>query len=44
MQFKCILQGSIAVAGGLVKWLRDNLGIIKESKDIGNFMIQSFQI
>nr|CAB3237541.1 glycerol kinase-like [Phallusia mammillata] len=28
------LEGSIAVAGGLVRWLRDNLGIIKESADI----------
>ncbi|XP_076800358.1 glycerol kinase-like isoform X2 [Clavelina lepadiformis] len=28
------LEGSIAVTGGLVRWLRDNLGIIKESSDI----------
>nr|XP_002127360.1 glycerol kinase-like [Ciona intestinalis] len=28
------LEGSVAVAGGLVRWLRDNLGIIKESSDI----------
>lgn len=28
------LEGSIAVAGSLVQWLRDNLGMIKESKDI----------
>ena len=32
-------QGSIAVAGGLVKWLRDNLGIINESKDIGRTVV-----
>ena len=28
------LEGSIAVAGSLVQWLRDNLGIIAESRDI----------
>ena len=29
------LEGSIAVAGSLVQWLRDNLGLIQDSKDIG---------
>ena len=28
------LEGSIAIAGALVQWLRDNLGIIKESREI----------
>lgn len=28
------LEGSIAIAGALVQWLRDNLGIIKNSGDI----------
>ena len=28
------LEGSIAIAGALVQWLRDNLGIIQSSKDI----------
>ena len=28
------LEGSIAVTGSLVQWLRDNLGLIKESADI----------
>ena len=28
------LEGSIAIAGALVQWLRDNLGIIKESCEI----------
>lgn len=28
------LEGSIAIGGALVQWLRDNLGLIKESKDI----------
>ncbi|MGJ0424899.1 glycerol kinase GlpK [Methylocystis sp.] len=28
------LEGSIAIAGALVQWLRDNLGIIKESHEI----------
>lgn len=29
------LEGSVAVAGSSIQWLRDNLGIIEESKDIG---------
>jgi glycerol kinase len=28
------LEGSIAVTGSLVQWLRDNLGIIKEAADV----------
>jgi glycerol kinase len=28
------LEGSIAIAGALVQWLRDNLGLIKEAADI----------
>lgn len=28
------LEGSIAVTGSLVQWLRDNLGLIKESADV----------
>jgi glycerol kinase len=28
------LEGSIAIAGALVQWLRDNLGIIEKSEDI----------
>jgi glycerol kinase len=28
------LEGSIAVTGALVQWLRDNLGIIRESKEV----------
>lgn len=28
------LEGSIAIAGSLVQWFRDNLGLIKESRDI----------
>ncbi|MGR3811585.1 glycerol kinase GlpK [Jiulongibacter sp. NS-SX5] len=28
------LEGSIAIAGALVQWLRDNLGIIKSSSDV----------
>ena len=30
------LEGSIAVAGAAVKWLRDNLNMITESSDMGN--------
>ncbi|KAJ3303864.1 hypothetical protein HDV03_003433 [Kappamyces sp. JEL0829] len=29
------LEGSIAIAGASVKWLRDNLGIIKSAKEVG---------
>ncbi|WP_292831281.1 glycerol kinase GlpK [Microbacterium sp.] len=29
------LEGSIAVTGSLVQWLRDNLGIIRDSEEIG---------
>ncbi|XP_038066271.1 glycerol kinase-like isoform X2 [Patiria miniata] len=28
------LEGSVAISGAAVRWLRDNLGIIKEAKDI----------
>jgi glycerol kinase len=28
------LEGSIAIAGALVQWLRDNLGLIKKSADV----------
>lgn len=28
------LEGSIAVAGALIQWLRDNLGIIEQSQDV----------
>ncbi len=28
------LEGSIAITGALVQWVRDNLGLIKDSKDI----------
>ncbi len=28
------LEGSIAIAGALVQWLRDNLGFIKDSAEV----------
>lgn len=31
------LEGSVAIAGALVQWLRDNLGIIKTSADVQKF-------
>ncbi|MEW1973607.1 glycerol kinase GlpK [Microbacterium profundi] len=31
---KYALEGSIAVTGSLVQWLRDNLGLIKDSADV----------
>ncbi len=30
------LEGSIAIAGALVQWLRDNLGLIEKSEDVEN--------
>ena len=29
------MEGAIAIAGASVKWLRDNLGLITESKQVG---------
>lgn len=34
-------QGSVAIAGAVVRWLRDNLGIIKSSAEIGSLFIMS---
>ncbi|KAH8924034.1 glycerol kinase [Atractiella rhizophila] len=34
------LEGSIAVAGSSVKWIRDNLNMIKEASDIGDLAAQ----
>jgi glycerol kinase len=34
------LEGSVAVAGALVQWLRDNLGFIERSADIENLASQ----
>ncbi|KAJ1994212.1 Glycerol kinase [Dimargaris cristalligena] len=31
------LEGSIAVAGSAIKWLRDNMGLIQEAADIGRY-------
>jgi glycerol kinase len=28
------LEGSVAIAGALVQWLRDNLGVIEDAKDV----------
>ena len=33
------LEGAVAVTGALVQWLRDNLGIIKESKEIESLAV-----
>ena len=35
------LEGSVAIAGAAVQWLRDNLGIIKESSEIESLAIES---
>ncbi|KAI9340146.1 hypothetical protein DFJ73DRAFT_845415 [Zopfochytrium polystomum] len=34
------LEGSIAIAGAAVKWLRDNLGIISKASEIGELAAQ----
>lgn len=34
------LEGSVAVAGSSIQWLRDNLGIIKEAKEINELAAQ----
>lgn len=33
------LQGSVAIAGAVIRWLRDNLGIIKSSEEIGEYAL-----
>ena len=35
------LEGSIAVAGALVQWLRDNLGIINESSEVEQLALRA---
>uniref|UniRef100_A0A8C7BEN0 glycerol kinase n=1 Tax=Neovison vison TaxID=452646 RepID=A0A8C7BEN0_NEOVI len=32
------LEGSVAIAGAVIRWLRDNLGIIKTSEEIGEYL------
>lgn len=29
------LEGSVAIAGAAVRWLKDNLGLIAESSEVG---------
>lgn len=31
------MQGSVAIAGAAVRWLRDNLSIINSSSEVGMF-------
>lgn len=31
------LEGSISVAGAAIRWLRDNMGIIKDTKEIDHY-------
>lgn len=35
------LEGSVAIAGGMVQWLRDNLGIIESSEDLEQLAAQA---
>lgn len=30
-------QGSVAIAGAVVRWLKDNLGIVQSSAEIGTY-------
>lgn len=32
-------QGSVAIAGAVIRWLRDNLGIIQTSEEIGEYVL-----
>jgi glycerol kinase len=34
------LEGSVAIAGGLIQWLRDNLGIISSSSEVEELALQ----
>ena len=36
------LQGAIAIAGACVRWLRDNMGIISTSEEIGTLSTLSY--
>lgn len=31
----CLFQGSVAIAGAVVRWLQDNLGLIGSSEELG---------
>ena len=33
--FTCSLQGSVAITGAAVKWLRDNVNMISKASEIG---------
>lgn len=33
--FSCFLQGSVAIAGAVVRWLKDNMGMVQSSSEIG---------
>ncbi|KAK3097375.1 hypothetical protein FSP39_009101, partial [Pinctada imbricata] len=37
------LEGAVAIAGACVRWLRDNMGIIKTSEEIGPWMVKHDQ-
>lgn len=32
-------QGSVAIAGAVVRWLKDNMGIVKSSSEIGTLTV-----
>lgn len=42
MEWLCFFQGSVAIAGAVVRWLRDNLGIAKTSQEVGEYEVVQF--
>lgn len=42
MNYVWLFQGAIAIAGACVRWLRDNLGIIKTSEEIGEQYVDHY--
>lgn len=39
MTLKLLFQGSVAITGAAVKWLRDNLNVISSASEIGKIFI-----
>lgn len=37
-------QGSVAIAGAVVRWLKDNMGIVQSSSEIGTYTVESVLI
>lgn len=39
LTLKLLFQGSVAITGAAVKWLRDNLNVIGSASEIGKIII-----